>query len=117
MKAGIISALLVSTLALPVSAAGEIRNNLQASVNGTDLAARGSLPVAIGTLVTVFLGLLSLVFFLLMLYGGWKWMTARGDAKAVTDAKSIIIAAITGLVIIVLSYAITLFIFNGVSAS
>lgn len=117
MKASSISALFVSPLALPASAAGEIRNNLNASVTGTDLAARGSLPLAIGTLVTAFLGLLSLVFFILMLYGGWKWMTARGDTKVVTDAKNIIIAAITGLVIIVLSYAITIFIFNGVSAS
>lgn len=45
-----------------------------------------------------------------LVYGGIKWLTSGGDKDAVASARSTIIAAIIGLIIIFLSYFILNFI-------
>lgn len=65
-----------------------------------------------GTAVSVFLSILGIIFVVLMLYGGYLWMTAAGKEEQVTKAKELIQAAIIGLIIIVAAYAISFFIFN-----
>jgi hypothetical protein len=54
---------------------------------------------------------------LIVLYGGFKWMTAQGDTKAVDEAKKVLIAGIIGLVIIVSAYAIATFVINSLVAA
>lgn len=71
-----------------------------------------SVPKTIGRVIGAVLAFLGLVFFLLMIYAGIKWMTARGDSGAVTTAKDTMEAAIIGLVITLAAYAITAFIGN-----
>ncbi|MCU0679464.1 MAG: pilin [Planctomycetes bacterium] len=66
-----------------------------------------SIPEAIGKVVGAGLALIGLVFFILMIYGGFTWMTARGNEQQVTKAKELILAAIIGLVIVLAAYAIT----------
>ena len=65
-----------------------------------------------GTAVSAFLSILAVIFIVLMLYGGYLWMMARGSEEQVTKAKELIQAAIIGLIIIVAAYAISFFIFN-----
>jgi len=74
------------------------------SIKGDNLA---SAPAFIGTVVNGFLSIMSIVFFLLTVYGGWLWMTAQGDPAQVKKGKDTIIAAIIGLIIIGASYGIT----------
>lgn len=62
-------------------------------------------------LIRMILGFLALVFLILILYAGFKWMTSAGNTETIDKAKKIISAALIGLVIIFLSYAITAFIF------
>lgn len=55
------------------------------------------------------IGLLSLVgviFLILMVYGGLRWMTARGESEIVEKSKGIIRNAITGIIVTFLAYAI-----------
>ncbi len=47
-----------------------------------------------------------------MLYGGIRWMTARGQPEYVEKGKNIIEAAIIGLVIMLASYAISTLVLN-----
>jgi len=54
--------------------------------------------------------LVSLIFFILMVYAGFKWMVARGNEENVTKARNTLVAAIIGLMITVSAYAITAFI-------
>lgn len=63
-----------------------------------------------GTIVSAVLSLLGVIFFLLILYGGIRWMIAQGNESEVEKAKQIIIAAVSGLVIVLAAYAITAFI-------
>lgn len=57
-------------------------------------------------IVKYLLSFLGLVAILIMMYGGFVWMTSRGDASRVELAKKIIINGLIGLVIIVLAYVI-----------
>ena len=64
----------------------------------------------VNTTVSAGLGALGIVFFGLMTYAGIRWMTARGNEELVGKAKHTLEAAMIGLIIIVLSYALTAFI-------
>lgn len=59
----------------------------------------------------VVLSLLAIVFFGLMMYAGIRWMTARGNEDLAEKAQHALIAATIGFVIVVLSYALTRFLF------
>jgi hypothetical protein len=56
------------------------------------------------------LQLVGVAFLVLMVYGGFTWMTARGEDAKIDQAKETISAAIIGLVLIVGAYAITNFV-------
>ncbi|HNW09123.1 MAG TPA: pilin [bacterium] len=73
------------------------------------------LPEVIGDIVKVLLGFLGILAVLLILYGGFIWMTAAGDDGKVDKAKKIIYAAVIGLVIIFSAYAIASFVFEQIS--
>lgn len=69
-----------------------------------------SLPEAIGQILGVVLSFIGVAFLLLMIYGGFTWMLARGNEQDVAKAKDLIQAAIIGLVIVFMAYAITAFV-------
>ncbi|MBU0661258.1 pilin [Patescibacteria group bacterium] len=73
--------------------------------------------ILVGDVVGGALSFMGVLFFGLMLYGGFLWMTARGDEGHVTKGKDTIISAVIGLVIVLSSYAITQFIFESVSGN
>jgi hypothetical protein len=68
------------------------------------------LTETVGRLISVFLGLLGVIFLVLVIYAGFIWMTAQGDPKAVDKARNILISAVVGLVILLASYAISSFV-------
>jgi hypothetical protein len=75
-----------------------------------------SLDAKIGSVIQVALSFVGVVFLVLMIYGGYLWMTARGEEQQITKAKDLIRAAIIGLIIIVMAYAISYFILKNVGA-
>lgn len=64
----------------------------------------------IGTLIRTVIRFLGIIAVLVVLYGGFKWMTAAGSDDKVADAKKIMIAGLIGLVIVLTALAITNFI-------
>ncbi len=66
-----------------------------------------SLTDAISKIIGIALSLVGIVFLGLIIYGGYMWMTARGNEQAVEKAKNIIINSVIGLVIILAAYGIT----------
>jgi len=62
------------------------------------------------TIVNVLLGFLGIIAILIVLYGGFLWMTAAGNEDKVDQAKKIITAGIIGLIIIFVSFAIASFV-------
>jgi hypothetical protein len=66
----------------------------------------------VGRIIGAVLSLLGVIFFLLVIYGGLRWMIAQGNEGEVEKAKEILIAATIGLIIVLSAYAITSFIGN-----
>jgi len=71
------------------------------------------LPELIGKYINIFLGILGVLFVVLIVYGGYSWMTAYGNEQKLTKAKDTIINAVIGLIIIMAAYAISHFIIKG----
>lgn len=55
------------------------------------------------------LGLLGLIAVIMILVGGFKWMTAGGNEEKIESAKKLLTAAIVGLIIVLLAWAIVIF--------
>lgn len=64
---------------------------------------------SIGLAIGVALSLVGIFFLVLIIYAGYTWMLARGNAQEVEKAKSTIINAVLGLLIISIAYAVTVF--------
>lgn len=71
-----------------------------------------TLSSIIGTVISLVLGLLGIIFLILMIYAGYNWMTAQGEEEKVTQAKSTITRAITGIIVVIGAYAIWNFVFS-----
>jgi hypothetical protein len=69
--------------------------------------------VFVGTIVNtaLFIGLIATLIYIV--YGGVRWITAGGDAKALDAARATITQAIIGLILLSTGYAISL-VFNAV---
>jgi len=61
------------------------------------------------------LGLLGLIAVIMILWGGFMWMTAGGNEDKVATAKKIITAAVIGLIVILLAWAIVTFVVSTAS--
>lgn len=68
------------------------------------------LEQTIGTIISVILGFLGVVFLVLTIWAGFLWMTAGGKDEQVAKAKNMLIRAVIGLIIILSAYAITSFV-------
>lgn len=62
------------------------------------------------SVINVILGFLGIIAVIIILLGGFKWMTAGGNEDKVGEAKKLITAGIIGLVIILASWAIATFV-------
>lgn len=58
------------------------------------------------------LGILALIAVVLVIYGGFLWMTASGNPDKVDKAKKILISAVIGLVIILAAWGISVYAIN-----
>lgn len=68
------------------------------------------LPETIGSFINVGLSMLGLIFLVLALYAGFKWMTSGGESKGVDEAKGTLKNAVIGLIITLSAYAISQFV-------
>ena len=98
-------------VALPAMAAGDVIGINYAGnfgLNAADDDVRQQAVEIIRYLMT-FLGIIATVIILL---GGFKWLTAAGNEDRIADAKKTIIAGVIGLVIILAAFAIVTFVVN-----
>lgn len=68
------------------------------------------LRVVIGNIIKTALSFLGVVAIVIILIGGFKYMTAGGDTEKVKNAQNYIMYGIIGLVIILSAYAISSFV-------
>ncbi|MBI4433441.1 hypothetical protein HY632_01590 [Candidatus Uhrbacteria bacterium] len=66
----------------------------------------------IARIINVAMGLLGIVAVVIILAGGFMWMTAGGAEEKVAKAKKLIFQGIIGLAVILTSYAIARFVID-----
>jgi len=68
-------------------------------------------------IINILLGLLGLVAVIIILMGGFKWMTAGGNDEKVTEARKLIFSGIIGLAIILSAWAIARFVIDSLQTA
>ncbi len=100
---------LAFSLAIPAKANDVLgfnyANNLELS--NTNITDPREMAVNIVKFFMTFLGIIAVVVILL---GGFKWMTAAGNEDKVADAKKLLVAGMIGLAIIISAYVIVNFV-------
>lgn len=62
--------------------------------------------------IQVMLGFLGVIAVVLILFGGFKWMTAAGNDDKIDEAKDLITAGVIGLLIVLAAFAVSVFVLN-----
>ncbi len=70
------------------------------------------LRVTIASIIRIAMGLLGIVAVVIVLIGGFKWMTAGGSEDGISEGKSWIFAGVMGLAIILSAYALATYVIN-----
>ncbi len=112
LLAGVLSLSLVMMIALPLIANGQIdqiNDQLNNTVSGTGLN-KSDLIQVINAVIKIILSLLGVIAVIIILWGGFGWMTSGGNEEQIGAAKKRIGAGVVGLVIIFLAYAIASFV-------
>jgi hypothetical protein len=82
----------------------------QAFLDASGLSTKVTIGEMISNIIKIVLSFLGLIFFVLILYAGFLWMTAAGNDEKISKAKNIMTSAVIGLVIVLSAYLITYFV-------
>ncbi|HTM68499.1 MAG TPA: pilin [Candidatus Binatia bacterium] len=92
-------------------------SGLGSSAGAAGLRTNADLSVVIGRVIGALIGLLGIVFVVLLVYGGFIWMTAQGNEDKIKKAKSVITSAVVGLVVVFAAYAIASAVIEALSSA
>jgi len=87
-------------------------SGLKTAGQGTGLLQGVSAKQIVVNIINGLLSVLGLLFVVLIIWGGFRWMTSQGNSQQVDEAKAVIKNATIGLVIVMTSYIIVIFIFK-----
>jgi lysylphosphatidylglycerol synthetase-like protein (DUF2156 family) len=109
--------ILTALLILPYFVFADTAAPSNAAIKNLNAAALGnggyqgiSLADTIGTVIRAALSLLGVIFIILIIVGGFVWMTAEGNEQKVEKAQNYIRRALIGLIITLSAWAIWSFI-------
>ena len=100
-------------LALPVKAADDLDVGLDVGLAQieNDIALSNTDPREIAAnVINVILGFLGIIAVVIILLGGFKWMTAGGNEEKVEEAQKLLKSGIIGLIIILAAWGIASFV-------
>ena len=91
----------------PTDSVSAAQNQLKASAESAGINTSATIDLQIAKIVKLILGFLGVIFLVLTIIAGFKWMTAAGEAAKVKEAQESMKNAIIGLGIILFSYLIS----------
>ncbi len=116
MQKGILMVAMVAILAMPMFAhaitAGQLGVGDGSEFQTKTLLGTKSLPVTVASLINSALSILGIVAVVIILAGGFMWMTAAGSDEKVKKAQGLIKSGVIGLAIILSAYAIATFVIS-----
>ena len=104
--------LLVVVLVAPMVAGAQFQTP---NPGGTGLPADSSLSGFILKIINIALAIAGLVAVLFLIIGGFRYITSAGNEETAEQAKAIILNAIIGIVVIILSFVIVRVISNALT--
>lgn len=104
----------VAVALFALSVAPVLATTLDTGINYGTYTGLGTKDIREGVMnvVNVLLGFLGIIAIIIILWGGFRWMTAGGNEEKIAEAKKIITAGIIGLVIIFTALAIASFVIS-----
>lgn len=109
------------TLIVPITSAqllnstSQTANDIQTQTNkaaGLAGLSQNSVGTIAAVIIQAFLSLLGIIFIVLIIIAGYKWMVAAGNEEQIKKSQATLKTAIIGLIIVLGAYAITYFVFN-----
>jgi len=107
--------LAASPALVSADAKSEVCKGVSASTGGggcTDTS--GSVQKLINAIIRIFSLLIGIVAVIMIMYGGFKYVTAGGDSNNITSAKNTIMYAVIGLVVAALAQVLVKFVLENV---
>jgi heme/copper-type cytochrome/quinol oxidase subunit 2 len=102
----IVFALMVGALTLLSALPGTALAALDPAGSKPDIAVGGGFRGVALTIINYFLGFLGLIAVVMVIYGGVTYVVSAGNDEAIGNAKKIIMYALIGIIIILLSFAL-----------
>ncbi|MFH1367445.1 MAG: hypothetical protein ABIH38_05720 [Patescibacteria group bacterium] len=100
----------VALLASPMLALAVPTSYSIEDIGGSIGLGTSDLKATVVNVIQWVLGIMALVAVVFIIIGGVTWMTAGGNEEKVEKAKKIISAAVIGLIIVLLAWAIVIFV-------
>lgn len=97
-------------VAVPVQVSASVQSEIQDGVDAVNPGSGGDLESLITTIVNVLLFLIGVLSVIMIIYGGFRFVTSGGSAETVKAAKNTILYSIVGLVVAILAFAIVNFV-------
>ncbi len=89
-------------------------NNVSNGLNNSLPGAGTDLRTIIARIINFALGFLGIIAVVIILAGGFKWMTAAGNEDKVAEARKLLVAGVIGLVIILAAWAVSTFVIGAI---
>lgn len=109
MKKILMAVAIFALVAMPCVALAQPNLGLNEFGSQTELGTK-ALTETIASIINVAMGLLGMIVVILILAGGFLWMTSAGNEEKTAKAKSLIFGGVIGLAIILSAYAIAQFV-------
>ncbi|MBU2575721.1 pilin, partial [Patescibacteria group bacterium] len=71
----------------------------------------------VADVVNIVLGFLGIISVIIILFAGFKWMTAAGNEEQVSEAKKMLVQAVIGLGVVFLAWAIASFVITNLQTA
>jgi hypothetical protein len=101
---------LVAALAFPAAVFAQGTPYSIEDIGGTVGLGTADLKTTVINVISWVLGILALVAVVMIIIGGFQWLTAAGSEEKIEKAKKVISAAVIGLIIVLLAWAIVIFV-------
>jgi hypothetical protein len=101
----IVGLLVVNAFALPLASAQTLINPTDNPVSDATGGVGNFRQLAL-TIVNFFLGFLGILAVLMVIYGGFLYVTSAGKQEQVDEAKKILMYAAVGIIVIFISFAL-----------
>ena len=91
---------------------GDLWKNIKSFGGQTGYKTEGgaSIEVIIGSMISIVLSVLGIIFLCLVIYAGYVWFTASGDKGKVKKAQDFLRNSAIGLALVIAAYALTYYV-------